>query len=205
MKDNLPHVQVFSENELLERLQSGESHFSHCISIRNPDQQMPPAIKEAFSGILELRFYDVDTVDQLGPAQTIKRAPRRIDVQGVIEFYKITKAGATGYTIHCWQGISRSPAIALGLLYLMTRSEEQAAKALQEMRPDARPHQMLVRFFDQELGCQLSVFNDRIRWQALESLRTELASLGAAKAAPAANGGGLLRKAKRLRKEREAS
>ncbi len=176
MTENELPVQVFSETELVERLESNGHVFSHCISIRNPDQQMPAAIRAAFKSILELKFYDVESADQLGPAQAIKRVPERRDVRGVVEHFRVTRSDASGYTIHCWQGISRSPAIALGILHLMTQSEKKVAETLRRLKPDVRPHQGLVKFFDEELSCSLSPFNDEIHRQTLDSLRRELSA-----------------------------
>lgn len=200
MNDTQLPIQIFSEKELIDHLMAGGEHFSHCISIRNPEQTMPAIFKTAFRSILELKFYDVATADQLGPAQTIKRVPERIDVKGVIEFFKRTRAQASGYVIHCWQGISRSPAVALGVLYLITGSEEAAAKALNRLRPDSRPHQTLVRFFDEELGSHLTRVNAEILRRSLESLRGELAALaGDLSDARPATARGLLARATSIR------
>lgn len=181
-------IQVFGEQELIEHLARGGAHHSHCISIRNPDETIPAIIKDNFHAILELRFYDAEEIEQLG-AQTIKRIPERKDVKGIIEFFRLTAAEATGYTLHCWQGISRSPAVALGLLYLLTGSEEEAALHLKRIRPDARPHRKIVSFFDEQLGCRLSRVNERLRAEALG------ATMGALGPPP----GGLLTRAKRMR------
>jgi predicted protein tyrosine phosphatase len=182
-------LQVFGEQELVEHLARGGAHYSHCISIRNPDETMPGIIKDSFRAILELRFYDAEEIQQLGAAQTIKRIPERRDVKGIVEFFRMTAAEANGYTIHCGQGISRSPAVALGLLYLMTGSEDEAAWHLKQIRPGARPHQKLVRFFDDQLGCRLAVVNARLRGEA------PAAAMQGREPPP----GGLLTRAKRMR------
>lgn len=182
-------IQVFSEQELVEHLARGGAHYSHCISIRNPDESMPGIIKDNFRAILELRFYDVEEVEHLGPAQTIKRVPERRDVKGIVEFFRMTAAEATGDTVHCWQGISRSPAVALGLLYLMTGSEDEAAWHLNRIRPDARPHRKLVRFFDDQLGCRLAGVNEKLRGE------TQAPTIKGFEPPP----GGLLTRAKRMR------
>jgi predicted protein tyrosine phosphatase len=181
-------IQVFGEQELIAHLARGGAHHSHCISIRNPDEAIPPIIKDNFRAILELRFYDAEEIEQLG-AQTIKRIPEARDVKGVIEFFRLTAAEATGYTLHCWQGISRSPAIALGLLYLLTGSEEEAALHLRRIRPDARPHRKIVGFFDEQLGCRLAGVNEKLRSAALGETMDE----------PGPPSGGLLTRAKRMR------
>jgi predicted protein tyrosine phosphatase len=150
---------------------------------------MPVIIKDSFRAILELRFYDVEEKEHLGPTQTITRIPESRDVKGIIEFFHMTAGEATGYTIHCWQGISRSPAVALGLLYLITGSEEEAARQLKRIRPHARPHQKLVRFFDEQLGCRLTAVNEKIRSIGREAAKSELES----------RTGGLLTRAKTMR------
>lgn len=181
-------IQVFGEQELIAHLARGGAHHSHCISIRNPDEAIPAIIKDNFRAILELRFYDAEEIEQLG-AQTIKRIPEARDVKGVIEFFRLTAADATGYTLHCWQGISRSPAIALGLLYLLTGSEAEAAFHLRRIRPDARPHRKIVGFFDEQLGCRLARVNEKLR----------SAALGATMDEPGPPSAGLLTRAKRMR------
>ena len=182
-------IQVFGEQELVEHLARGGAHYSHCVSIRNPDETMPAVIKDSFRAILELRFYDAEEIEHLGPAQTIKRIPEPRDVKGVVEFFRMTAAEATGYTIHCWQGVSRSPAVALGLLYLLTGSEDEAAYHLKRIRPDARPHQKLVRFFDEQLGCRLAAVNAGLRGESPAAAGNEL------EPPPA----GLLTRAKKMR------
>lgn len=169
-------LQVFGEQELISHLMRGGAHASHCISIRNPDETMPDIIKTSFRAVLELRFYDADEQELLGPSQAGQRIPEQKDVKGIVEFFRMTSAEATGYTVHCWQGISRAPAVALGLLYLMTGSEEEAGRILRRARPDARPHRKIVRMFDEQLGCRLTPLNEKIRSDALKAMKKEIAS-----------------------------
>ena len=85
-------VQVFGEHELLDRILKEEKVYSHCISIRSPDQEMPEILPPAFAEVLELKFYDVESEDQL-PTQQDKRAPRLTDAKRVVEFVKRTMGG----------------------------------------------------------------------------------------------------------------
>ncbi|MBA7715417.1 hypothetical protein ES703_124461 [subsurface metagenome] len=103
-----------------------------------------------------------------------KRIPNRSDVRRAIKFYRRTRQRTSGYTLHCWRGISRSTAFALGFLYLMTGSENEAKERLQEIRPDAIPLQLIVVYFDLELGCNLSKVNDAIRKERIEAWKREL-------------------------------
>ena len=176
-------VQVLGQMELINLLDSGGQHYSHCISIGNPrklfrrkkpDETMPDMFRQHFNKILRLSFYDVEEKRYLRPWHFPKRIPQRSDVHKVIKFFTNTKDVATGYTIHCWQGISRSTAIALGILYLITGSETEAKKRLYRMRSDAFPHQKIVKWFDEELGCNLYSVNREIHQSRLDRMKKEL-------------------------------
>jgi len=65
------------------------------------------------------------------------RVARLHDVERVVRFFEDTKGWTDGWTVHYWQGLSRSPAVVLGLLYLIRRDEEAAATELRGIRPDA--------------------------------------------------------------------
>ena len=176
-------VEVFGQLELVERLKAHKPHYDHLISIGNPkrlfgapqpDEAMPSLFKEHFRRILRLEFYDVEEKRHLRPWQLPRKIPSLSDVRKVIKFYRDTRNEASGYTIHCWQGISRSTAFALGILYLITGSEAQARETLKRIRPEAGPHQRIVKWFDQELGSHLQVENDRLRRERMETWKEEL-------------------------------
>ncbi len=200
-----PGVQVLGEHELLERILKGEEHYSHCISIRSPDQQMHDLIPESFEEVLELKFYDVEREDQLPDCFADMRAPRLEDARRVIDFVKRTKNRATGYTIHCWQGHSRSTAVALGVLYMLLGSEERAASYLVQVRPEPKPspNRAILAHFDQLLGSKLVRVGQKLQDRWIEALRHEILETlrpeGEVEELPVVEEGGLLRKAIRLR------
>jgi predicted protein tyrosine phosphatase len=176
-------VQIFGQLDLVDHLEKGGAHHTHCISIGNPprifgksgpDTKMPPLFSEHFIKILRLRFYDAEEKRHLRRWQFPKRIPKRSDVRRAIRFYRRTREDASGYTIHCWQGVSRSTAFALGFLYLMTGSEKKAKELLQKERPEAGPHQKIVRWFDEELGSRLAAVNEEIRKERIEQWKREL-------------------------------
>jgi predicted protein tyrosine phosphatase len=178
-------VQVFGEDELIKLMQSGQEHYSHLISIgnprslfgkTNPGQFIHTAFKHSFKEILRLEFFDVEDREQLGPMRP-RRIPMPKDIRKAIHFYYRTKNYASGYTFHCWRGISRSPAFALGYLYLITGSEAKAGMRLREIRPEAMPLKIVVRYFDEELKCNLSVVNDDIRRERITDIKKELRAL----------------------------
>lgn len=176
-------IQVYGQSELIAHLENGGICQTHLISIGNPrrlfgknrvDTRVPKIFHSYFDRILRLSFYDVEEKRHLTPRQYPKRIPIRRDVRRAIRYYNRTKHIATGYTIHCWQGISRSTAFALGFLYMITGSEEEAARQLQNLRPEAGPHQKIVRFFDRELGSNLAAVNERLRTARIEAWKREL-------------------------------
>jgi len=179
----LPPVQVFGQPELEEHLRAGGAVHTHLISIGNPiqlfipprpDSVVPALFKQSFSRILRLTFFDVEKRCHLSRRHFPKRIPRRHDVRHAIRFFRRTRGEASGYTIHCWRGVSRSTAIALGYLYMITASEEEAARILMDVRPDARPHQGIVRWFDEELGSSLTAANDKLRAESIRNMQEEL-------------------------------
>ena len=182
-RNELPPVQVFGQPELEEYLEASGAHHTHLISIGNPrrpfginrrDTQMPPAFRRSFETVLRLTFYDVEHKRHLRCRDFPKRVPRRSDVRRAVRFFHRTRGWASGYTIHCWQGLSRSTAIALGYLYLLTGSEEAAKQALFQIRPQARPNQRLVELFDEELGSNLSAISAEIGNEHLRRMKEEL-------------------------------
>ena len=197
-------VQVFGEHELLDRILKEEKVYSHCISIRSPDQEMPEILPPAFTEVLELKFYDVESEDQL-PTQQDKRAPRLTDAERVVEFVRRTKDTASGYTIHCWHGHSRSTAVALGVLYMLLGSEEEAANYLVRVRPAPlpSPNRALLAHFDQVLGSKLVPFGKQLQDKWIEGLRKEtletLWPTDEIEELPVVEDGGLLRRALKRR------
>lgn len=175
-------VQIFAEEDLVKHIESGQQHYTHLISIGNPQrflgganpgQTMPPIFRRSFKEILRLEFFDVEMREHLGPMRP-KRVAMLKDVRRAIHFWRRTRYYASGYTFHCWRGISRSPALALGYLYLISGSECEAGKLLRELRPQAMPLRILVRYFDEILGSNLSVVNDRIRAERIAEIKREL-------------------------------
>jgi predicted protein tyrosine phosphatase len=175
-------VQVFGETELIAHIRAGGSCYDHLISIgnpprllgrANPGQRMPRELRARFPRYLRLSFFDVESVDQLGPMRP-KRVPTARDIRRVIRFFESTRSRATGYTIHCWRGISRSAAIALGMLYLIHGSEGAAKDELRRIRPAAMPLKRIVGLFDDELGCNLTGVNDIIYAERLAEWKREL-------------------------------
>ncbi|MBL8967698.1 MAG: hypothetical protein JNG85_11875 [Spirochaetaceae bacterium] len=175
-------IRVFGELELLELVRRGEPLPDHLVSIGNPrlpwrpampGERLPPEFRGRFRRILRLTFFDVERKDLLG-AMRPRRIPEARDVRRLLRFWERSKHEATGYVLHCWGGVSRSTAMALGLLYLDSGSEAAAASRLRELRPEAGPHRGILRHLDAELGSRLLEAGEAIVAARMEAWRREL-------------------------------
>jgi predicted protein tyrosine phosphatase len=175
-------IRVFGELELLELVKEGENLPDHLISIGNPHlpwrpwmpgEYLQPLFRKSFKRILRLAFFDVERKDLLGKMRP-RRIPEARDVMRVIRFWEGTRGGASGYVLHCWGGVSRSAGMALGLLYLECGSEEEAARRLRSIRPEAGPHRGILRHFDRELGSHLWEAGEAMVAERMAALKREL-------------------------------
>ncbi len=176
-------IQVFGQKELEQHLKKGQFHHTHLVSIGNPhlyfhprmeDCSMPDLFNKSFEKILRLAFFDVECKKHLRKDMHPKRIPRHRDIKKMISFYKETRNEASGYTIHCWQGVSRSAAVALGYLYMITGSEKKAAEILRKIRPESYPNQLIIKYFDRELDSNITACAEEIRRKRLKEWKTEL-------------------------------
>jgi predicted protein tyrosine phosphatase len=155
----------------VQAVERGESLPDHLVSIGNPrlpwkqpkpGEFLPPVFRGRFRRILRLAFFDCIAKDNLGELRP-RRIPTKHDVRRLIRFWRRTHRKTSGYTVHCWGGISRSSAVALGLLYLELGDEAAAARHLVAQRPQAGPHPLILRFFDELLGSHLAEAGETIR------------------------------------------
>lgn len=150
-------IQIFGENELRDRIKEGFPVMSHCISIRNSTFEtgrqpfpLPVEIQFGFKDILHLEFHDLEKREWLPPGNENARLPEMEDIYEVIKFVKKASKDPdlTGFTIHCWRGVSRSAAIATGIIYWILKDEEKTAQYLKKIRPEAGPLPRIVKMWD---------------------------------------------------------
>jgi predicted protein tyrosine phosphatase len=156
---------IFSERELGEYLSQNSLEGKACISIGDPGQAIPVGL-ETCHALLRLEFFDQGESE---PESGRMRIPEMEDIEECIEFYK-THA-KLDFVLHCDSGVSRSPAVALGLLYMKLDSEEKAKNALHEIRPRAMPNKRIVLLFDNILGSELRMVNYYIWMKRIESMK----------------------------------
>jgi predicted protein tyrosine phosphatase len=166
-------IKIFAEADLIYFIQRGKRLYSHCISIRNPDEEMPPEIANRFTDLLEVKFNDADDISHLNPEKR-PRIPDSGDVRKIFDFVNQTKNGADGYVIHCNRGISRSTAVALGVAYLLTGSEAKARDMVQNARPGALPLKKIVELFDAAFGSNFSTAREKIYGKSIEKVKKDL-------------------------------
>ncbi len=153
-----PYIQIFGETQLDELLANQEEYFDHCISIGSPGEKMLNSIKDNFVSYLRLEFHDIDEKKYLNDI-----LPSLSDVEKIINYFNETKDVATGYVIHCHAGVSRSAAVGIALLYMITKSEEKSLQIFYEIKKLALPNKKLIELFDKKLGSNLTIICDLIR------------------------------------------
>lgn len=115
------------------------------ISLLGPGQPIPPVPFDPPR--LVLRFNDVAAPrDGLIP-------PDQQTVARLLAFAAEAPAAAT-LLLHCWMGVSRSPAAAFILACARnpTTPEAQIAQALRQAAPSATPNPLLVRLADDHMA-----------------------------------------------------
>lgn len=153
------NLQIFSKDLLQEKLDNGERLFSNCISINDPDSFPLRDPYNSFTRTLRLEFEDVSFNANLGSGKVL---PTENTIKEIVDFYNESKYEADGYIVHCYAGISRSPAAGLMLLYLETKSEEQAFSRLLEIKDFCLPNKIMIDIFDSLYGTRLSEYNYRL-------------------------------------------
>jgi len=162
-----PYIQILGEDQLDELLENKEEHFDHCISIGSPSEQMLSSINDNFISHLRLEFHDIDVKKYLNDIP-----PSLSDVEKIINYFNKTKDHATGYTIHCHAGVSRSTAVGLAILYMITKSEKQSLKIFYEVKKLALPNKLIIKLFDKMLGSNLKSVCDSIHKETNEYLNS---------------------------------
>ncbi len=126
--------------DLAERLRP-----DRVISLLQPEWQPATPSGLAPEHHLRVEIHDITAPD---PDQIL---PERAHVEQLIAF--LEEARGQSLLIHCYAGISRSPAAALVAMVLDAPGREQeAALTLREAAPYAQPNRLLIELSDDRLG-----------------------------------------------------
>lgn len=114
---------------------------ARIVSLLSPDQDPPPA--HAGMPRLVLRFHDIAE-----PREGLV-APDRAMIADLLAFGAAWREPGP-LLIHCWMGVSRSPAAALVLACALDppRDEAEVAAALRQASPVATPNPLMIALAD---------------------------------------------------------
>jgi len=120
---------------------------ARLISLLSPDQDAPDV--PAGLPSLTLRFHDI------AEPRAGLVAPDRSMVAEMLAFAAAWREPGP-MLVHCWMGVSRSPAAALAIACALDprRDEAEIAKALRQASPTATPNPLIVALADDLLGRQ---------------------------------------------------
>lgn len=143
-------ITICSQNEIDFSLDYEEPPIDCIISIIDPGQHRPPRICQYKEWMLPLQFDDVwEGVEEEGDI-----LPDEEDIDDVLDFVERCVANNKSHLlIHCYQGISRSAAIAV-IVYAYL-DEGNPYKQVLRIRQDARPNPLILDLGEQVLGKSL--------------------------------------------------
>jgi len=118
-----------------------QSKPARMISLLSPDQPAPEALADMPR--LVLRFHDI------GEPREGLIAPDRAMIIDLLAFGAAWREPGP-LLIHCWMGVSRSPAAALALACALdpTRDEADIANTLRQASPIATPNPLMIALAD---------------------------------------------------------
>ena len=127
--------------------QLARSKPARVVSLLSPDQE-PPSTLPGLPRLI-LRFHDI------GEPGDGLIAPDRAMIADLLAFGAEWREPGP-LLIHCWMGVSRSPAAALALACALdpTRDEAEAAAALRQASPVATPNPLMIALADDLLRRQ---------------------------------------------------
>lgn len=120
---------------------------SHLVGLLAPNQEGAPTTEPGVAA-LSLRFHDLtEPREGFSP-------PERSHMESLLGFATSWQAGPAPLLVHCWFGISRSPAAAFAILCQANpeRSEREIALMLRRRMPSATPNRLMVAIADDILG-----------------------------------------------------
>jgi predicted protein tyrosine phosphatase len=137
------HIAISSVKEL-PAVAKRDPGFWHSISIMEPWRKLAP--RESLRDVLSLRFDDAENLDTDEAGITFVRPEQIAEA-----FYFADDRWGEPLLIQCWAGLSRSAALALGMisrgLFLDGHESftEEAVATLLKIRPEARPNVLVLR------------------------------------------------------------
>ena len=128
---------------------------THLLSFEDPST--PKTTPQWFHGIhLQLQFHDVESEAEAREFGAV--APTKSDVAEILQFGEECLAACrmkpVHLLVHCYVGASRSPAAGFALIASAFGAghAKQALKIVRQLRPEAFPNGLIVRYADELLS-----------------------------------------------------
>jgi len=137
------HLAVCSEREL-PAVAARDPNFWHSISIMEPWRNL--ATRQGLRDVLSLRFDDAENLDTEETGITFPQKQHILDALAFAD-----ERPGEPLLIQCWAGLSRSAALALGIITRGLHYDgyeplaEEAVKHLLRIRPQARPNVLVLK------------------------------------------------------------
>jgi len=136
----IPNIHVCGQIEFSRVRFSGVA-FSKILSIWDRNTNYESYMAQQFpDSEITFAYFDDDLTD-----------PTEGDVRACLEWGRGLELSET-VLIHCQAGLSRSPAIALGILKLHLNDEAAAYQELHRIRPQAHPNTHILKLIEAELS-----------------------------------------------------
>ncbi len=135
-------------SDLLEAQLLSQEWATHTISLRSPRFVAP----DKKNGKSVQRYFYFDDVDpsQVSSDSFLKAATSR-QIQAILKFTARLQS-KDKLLVHCGAGVSRSPAVAMGILCQHGFMPNEAVRFVYSIRPQTLPNQHIIRLFDDILG-----------------------------------------------------
>lgn len=98
-------------------------------------------------------------------------APEREHVEGVLAFTADLKPDDK-LLVHCFAGISRSTAMAIGILISHGVPYAEAFATVENIRPFMHPNTRIIRFIDELMGLDGKLVSHLVNWQKAKHAQT---------------------------------
>ena len=115
----------------------------------NSDLELPVAGKD--SVLQRYYFDDIEPNDEFVDPNSLKKMARREQIEDILELTALLKP-TDRLLVHCHVGISRSTAVAIGVLCQHKISPKRAVKSVFLKRPFASPNEHILGLFDEILA-----------------------------------------------------
>ena len=142
--------------ESAEKVLASNKPLTHLVSIGSPGGKPPRGFKQFTGAKLRLEFDDITQASGWSAVFAGYQAAQPSDAKMLCDFYRqiVLPHPAPRVLIHCAQGISRSAAAGLTLLFMHLHDGVRAAEVFYALGTEFRPNALFIALLDGELGAR---------------------------------------------------